>query len=174
MNMTRYAIMVLIFAVLVPQASAATHDGPPLTPIHNNTVRNGYTIETVGDTLGQASAQNTRLIIRVLGPDRKIVKPAQIGLVDKSGGMIKPVSREDRKVGHEENTGLPLSLNRPPDSGLQVGPVGVDFNKVFGAKGSYAYTKVDWPKSVFTADKQLQITLSGGQTFLLPLSSLAK
>jgi len=174
MNMTRYAIMVLIFAVLMLQASAATHDSPPLTPIHNNTVRNGYTIETVGDTLGQASAQNTRLIIRVLGPDRKIVKPAQIGLVDKSGGMIKPVSREDRKVGHEENTGVPLSLNRPPDSGLQVGPVGVDFNKVFGAKGSYAYTKVDWPKSVFTADKQLQITLSNGQAFVLPLTSLAK
>ena len=174
MNMTWRPVMVLTFAVLLPSAPAATHEHYPLTPVHNSAVRNGYTIETVGDTLGQGSAQNTRLIVRVFGPDKKIVKPAQIGLVDKSGAMIKPLFREDRKVGHEENTGLPLSLNQPPNSGLQVGPVGVDFNKVFGPKGSYAYTKVDWPKSVFTADKQLQIALSGGQVFLLPLSSLAK
>ena len=173
MNMTRCAIIVLTFAVLRP-APAATHERSALTPVHNNAVRNGYTIETVGDTLGQASAQNTRLIIRVFGPDKKLVKPAQIGLVDKSGAMIKPIFREDRKVGHEENTGLPLSLNRPPDSGLQVGPVGLDFNKVFGPKGSYSYTKVDWPRSVFTADKQFQIVLPNGQTFVLPLTAIAK
>jgi hypothetical protein len=52
--------------------------------------------------------------------------------------------------------------------------VGINLNKIFGPKGSYAYTKVDWPRAVFTSDKQLQITLSNGQTFLLPLTSLAK
>ena len=52
--------------------------------------------------------------------------------------------------------------------------VGVNLNKVFGPHGDYAYTKVDWPKPVFTADKRLQIVLPGGQSFVLPLTSLAK
>jgi len=129
----------------------------------------------VGDTLGQARPQNTRLIIRVFAPDKNIVKPAQIALVDKSGAVISPVFREDRKVGHEENTGLPISVSpQAGTSGISVGGVGVDLNKILGPKGSYAYTKVDWPKAIFTGDKQLQIVLPNGQTFLLPLTSLAK
>jgi hypothetical protein len=160
-------IIVLVGAASVATlAQAATHTSGSLTPLRNTTTRGGYTIETVGDTLGEARPENTRLIIRVFGSDKKIVKPAQIALVDKSGAAIKPVFREDRKVGHEENTGLPLSM-----SGSSVG---VDLNKIFGPKGTYAYTKVDWPKQVFTADKQLQIALPNGQTFLVPLTSLAK
>jgi hypothetical protein len=58
--------------------------------------------------------------------------------------------------------------------GISSGGVGINLNKIFGPKGSYAYTKVDWPKAFFTADKQLQIMLANGQTFLLPLTSLAK
>ena len=52
--------------------------------------------------------------------------------------------------------------------------VGINLNKIFGPKGDYSYTKVDWPKSVFTADKRLQIVLPNGQAFLLRLTSLAK
>ena len=175
MKTTRCATVALLIAILTSSALAATRGDFPVTPGRNTTVRGGYTIDTIGDTLGQAPPQNTRLIIRVFGPDKKVVKPSQIALVDKSGGLIKPVFREDRKVGHEENTGLPVSINRQTgNSGLQVGPVGVDLNKVFGPKGSYAYSKVDWPKQLFTSEKQLQIALSNGQTFLLPLSSLAK
>lgn len=158
--------MVLANAAVAMSASAVTHTSGLLTPFRNTTTRGGYIIDTVGDDSGQASPQNTRLIIRVFGPDKKIVKPAQIALFDKSGAAIQPVFREDRKVGHEENTGLPLSM-----SGSSVG---VDLNKIFGPKGSYAYTKVDWPKQVFTADKRLQIALPNGQTFLLPLTLLAK
>src|SRR6266496_2489578 len=160
-------IVILLSATSVATlAYAATHTNSPLTPFRNTTTRGGYTIDTVGDTLGQARPENARLIIRVFGPDKKIVKPAQIALVDKSGAVIKPVFREDCKVGHEENTGLPLSM-----SGSSVG---VNLNKIFGSRGDYAYTKIDWPKAVFTADKQLQIAVPNGQTFLLPLTSLAK
>jgi len=165
MKISRCAAIAVIAAVFATSALAATHT-TGLTPFRNRTTRGGYTIDTVGDTLGQARPENARLIIRVFGPDKKIVKPAQIALVDKSGAAIKPVFREDRKVGHEENTGLPLSM-----SGSSVG---IDLNKIFGLHGNYSYTKVDWPKTVFTADKELQIVLSNGQTFLLPLSSLAK
>ena len=166
MKISRCAAIAVIAAVFATSALAATHTSSPLTPFRNRTTRGGYTIDTVGDTLGQARPENARLIIRVFGPDKKIVKPAQIALVDKSGATIKPVFREDRKVGHEENTGLPLSM-----SGSSVG---INLNKIFGSHGDYAYTKVDWAKALFTADKQLQIALSNGQTFLLPLSSLAK
>jgi len=165
MKISRCAAIAVIAAVFATSALAATHT-TGLTPFRNRTTRGGYTIDTVGDTLGQARPENARLIIRVFGPDKKIVKPAQIALVDKSGATIKPVFREDRKVGHEENTGLPLSM-----SGSSVG---IDLNKIFGPRGNYSYTKVDWPKTVFTAGKGLQIVLSNGQTFLLPLSSLAK
>jgi hypothetical protein len=158
--------MAVIAAIFATSALVATHTSAPLTPVRNTTKRSGYTIDTVGDTLGQARPENTRLIIRVFGPDKKIVQPAQIALIDKSGAAIQPVFREDRKTGHEENTGLPLSI-----SGSSVG---VDLNKIFGPKGSYAYTKVDWPKAIFTGDKKLQIVLVNGQKFLLPLTSIAK
>ncbi len=175
MRISRCVIVALASATVGASANAATQTSRPLTPFRNTTTRVGYTIDTVGDTLGQARPENTRLIIRIFGPDKKIVKPTQIALVDKSGAAIKPVFREDRKVGHEENTGLPLSVSpQAGTSGIGVGGVGVDLNKIFGPKGSYSYTKVDWPKAIFTADKQLQIALPNGQTFLLPLTSLAK
>ncbi len=175
MKISRCSAIAVIAAVFATSALAATHTSAPLTPFRNTTTRSGYTIDTVGDTLGQARPQNTRLIIRVFGPDKKIVKPAQIALVDKSGAVINPVFREDRKVGHEENTGLPISVSpQAGTSGISVGGVGVDLNKIFGPKGTYSYTKVDWPKAIFTGDKRLQITLANGQTLLLPLTSIAK
>ena len=158
--------MALISVSLCNLAHAKEHGGGSLTPFRNSTSRGGYTIETVGDTLHQASPENARLIIRIFGADKKIIKPAQIALVDKTGASVKPVFREDRKVGHEENTGLPLSMNG--------GNVGVDLGKVFGPHGDYAYTKVDWPKQIFTADKRLQIALPNGQTFVFPLTSIAR
>src|SRR6059036_3169934 len=174
MKISRCAAIAVIAAVLATSVLAATHTSGPLTPFRNRTSRGGYTIDTVGDTLGQARPENARLIIRVFAPDKKIVKPAQIALVDKSGAVINPVFREDRKVGHEENTGLPISVSpQAGTSGISVGGVGVDLNKIFGPKGTYSYTKVDWPKAIFTGDKRLQITLANGQTLLLPLTSLA-
>lgn len=172
----RPRIAVLLSAASIASlAHAATHMDGPLTPFRTTTTRAGYSIDTVGDTLGQARPGNTRLIIRVFGPDKKIVKPAQIALVDKRGAATKPIFREDRKVGHEENTGLPIAMSpQVGTGGISPGAVGINLNKIFGPKGSYAYTKVDWPRAVFTSDKQLQITLSNGQTFLLPLTSLAK
>jgi len=175
MKISRCAAIAVIAAVFATSALAATHTSGPLTPFRNRTTRGGYTIDTVGDTLGQASPQNTRLIIRIFGPDKKIVKPVQIVLVGRGGTTINPVFREDRKVGHEENTGLPITMSpQVGTGGVSTGGVGINLNKIFGPKGSYAYTKVDWPKAVFVADKQLQITLPNGQTFLLPLTSLAK
>lgn len=175
MKVSRCAGVALAVAILAMSAYGATHSSGSLTPFRNRTTRGSYTIDTVGDTLGQARPENTRLIIRIFGPDKKIVKPAQIALVDKSGVAIKPVFREDRKVGHEENTGLPITMSpQASTSGVGPGAVGINLNKIFGPKGSYSYTKVDWPKAVFTSDKQLQITLPNGQTFLLPLTSLAK
>ena len=155
-----------IVALSIAATLTAKPVAGPLTPYHATTQRSGYTIETVGDTLGQASPQNTRVIIRISGADKKLIKPGGIALVDKSGNAIKPVFREDRKVGHEENTGLPVNMAN--------GGVGVDLNKLLGPHGNYAYTKVDWPKSVFTSDKNLQITMPNGQAVLLPLTSMAK
>src|ERR1700731_3398848 len=86
--------------ILAPPLNAARHSEGALTPIHNATKRGGYMVETIGDTLHQASPQNTRLIIRVSGADKKLIKPDSIALIDRSGAAIKPVSREDRKVGH--------------------------------------------------------------------------
>jgi hypothetical protein len=175
MKISSCAVIALAGASVAILAHAATHIGGPLTPFRNTTTRGAYTIDTVGDTLGQALPQNMRLIIRIFGPDKKIVKPAEIALRDKNGATIKPVFREDRKVGHEENTGLPLSVSpQAGTSGYSGTGVGINLNKIFGPKGSYTYTKVDWPKAVFAADKQLQITLPNGQMFSLPLSSLAK
>jgi len=163
------------FAIVDLRVDAASHKSGALTPIHNSTRRGAYFVETTGDTLHQAPPQNTRLIIRVSGADKKMIKPESIALIDKSGAAIKPVSREDRKVGHEENTGLPVSVGGYGDSsGAHVGGVGVDLNKIFGPHGDYAYTKVDWPKEAFTADKRLQISMPGGQAIVLPLTSLAK
>jgi hypothetical protein len=160
---------------LATQLDAAKHGTGPLNPSHATAKRGPYTIETIGDTLHQASPQNTRLIIRVSGADKKLIKPDSIALIDKSGAMIKPVFREDRKVGHEENTGLPVSVAGYGDSsGVHPTGVGIDLGKLLGPHGDYAYTKVDWPKSAFTADKKLQIALPGGQAVVLPLTSLAK
>ncbi len=157
------------------RVEAASHKSGTLTPVRNTMKRGACTIDTVGDALHQAPAQNTRLIIRVSGADKKMIKPGRIALIDKSGAAVEPVFREDRKVGHEENTGLPLSVSPSADtSGRGNVGVGVNLNKIFGPRGDYAYTKVDWPKETFTADKKLQIVLPDGQTFLLALTSLAK
>src|SRR2546421_7529502 len=157
----------LVFGLaFVVRVEAASRGGGALTPVHNTTKHGAYTIETVGDTLHQAKPENTRIIIRVSGSDKKLIKPESIALIDKSGAAIKPVSREDRKVGHEENTGLPVSMDG--------GSVGVNLGKIFGPKGDYAYTKVDWTKESFTADKRLQIGMPGGQAIVLSLTSLAK
>jgi hypothetical protein len=160
------ALLVVFGCMSAFRLEATPRVDAPLRPIRATNRQGPYTIDTIGDTLGQSSPQNARLIVRVFGPDKKLVKPGQIALVDKSGGVIEPVFREDRKVGHEENTGLPLSM-----SGSSVG---VDLGKVFGPHGDYSYTKVDWPKSAFTAGKRLELVLPSGQTILLPLTSLAK
>ena len=175
MKTSRGIVILLNAASVATLTYAVTHTNSPLTPFRTTNTRGGYIIDTVGDTLGQARPENTRLIIRMFAPDKKIVKPAQIALADKSGALINPVFREDRKVGHEENTGLPILISPQAGSnGISVGGVGVDLNKVFGPQGSYAYTKADWPKSIFTGDKRLQITLANGQTLSLPLTSIAK
>jgi hypothetical protein len=164
----------LVISGIMAAAALAGGHHAPLTPGHETIKRGGYVIETVGDTLHQAPPQDTRIIIRV-SANKKLIKPATIVLIDKSGAVIKPVFREDRKVGHEENTGLPLSVGGYGDtSGVHSTGVGINLNKIFGPHGSYAYTKVDWPRSVFSADKKLQIVLPGGQAFLFPLTSLAK
>jgi len=173
MNRSR-CVTLLILLCFSPSLGLQAGD-KPLTPIRKTTTRGGYSIDTVGDTLNQAAPQNTRLIIRVAGADKKMVKPDSIALVDKKGVATQPVAREDRKIGHEENTGLPLTVGGYGDSGgYHSGGVGINLNKIFGPKGDYAYTKVDWPKPVFSADKRLQIVLPGGQSFVLPLTSLAK
>jgi hypothetical protein len=167
MQQRRHMAAALFCVVAVASSQAGkTGSAGPLTPGHTTSHRGSYTIETVGDTLGQASAQNTRLIIRVSGPEGKLVKPASVALVDRAGAAMKPVFRQDRKVGHEENTGLPVSMNG--------GAVGLDLKKIFGSHGDYAYTKVDWPKSSFTSDKSLQIALPNGQTLNVPLTAIAK
>jgi hypothetical protein len=170
-------VLLLLGLIIDLRVEAASHKsgGGALTPIHNSTKRGAYVIETIGDTLHQAPPQNTRLIIRVSGADKKLIKPESIALIDKGGAAIRPVFREDRKVGHEENTGLPVSVGGYGDSsGVNLSGVGVDLGKIFGPHGDYAYTKVDWPKEMFTADKRLQIVMPGGQAIVLPLTSLAK
>lgn len=176
MNMSRYFAPPLLFCLfLAAHVDAARHADGSLTPFRTTTTRGVYTVDTVGDTLHQASPQNTRLIIRVAGPDKKLIKPDSIALIDKTGAAIKPVSREDRKVGHEENTGLPVSVGGYADtSGYHPTGVGVNLNKILGPHGDYAYTKADWPKEAFTADKRLQIVLPSGQSLIFPLTSLAK
>lgn len=174
MKIHRFVITLVLFGSTF-NVLAASHKNGALTPLHSTTKRGAYTIETIGDTLHQAPPQNARLIIRVSGADKKLIKPDSIALIDKSGAAIRPVFREDRKVGHEENTGLPVSVGGYGDSsGAHVNGVGIDLNKVFGPHGDYAYTKADWPKETFTSDKRLQIVMPGGQAIMLPLSSLAK
>jgi len=178
--MKTYPIILLLIACAIvdlPLQATASHKGGggALTPTHNTIKRGAYTIETIGDTLHQAKPENTRIIIRVSGSDKKLIKPDSIALIDKGGAAIRPVFREDRKVGHEENTGLPVSIGGYGDtSGAHISGVGVDLGKIFGPHGDYAYTKVDWPKETFTADKRLQIVMPGGQAFVLPLTSIAQ
>ena len=173
MKLFRYVAWLLLFCFgLILQLDAADKS---LTPIRKTTTRGGYTIDTVGDTLGQSAPQNTRLIIRISGADQKMIKPERILLIDKKGVAVDPVFREDRKVGNEENTGLPISVGGyGTNTGYRGAGVGINLNKIFGPKGEYAYTKVDWPKPLFTSEKRLQIVMPGGQAFVLSLSSLAK
>ena len=175
MKKSCFAAVLVLALSPIGHIQGARHSEGALTPIRNSTTRGAYTIDTVGDALNQAAPQNTRLIIRVSGADAKMIKPDRIALIDKSGAAIQPVFREDRKVGHEEDTGLPISVGGYRDtSGYSGTGVGINLNRVFGPKGDYAYTKVDWPKTVFTSDKRLQIVMPGGQAFVLPLTSLAK
>src|SRR5437764_1474483 len=58
-------VLVLFCSAAAEQLEAAAK---PLTPIRMTSTRGAYQIETIGDTLGQSSPQNTRLIIRVFGP----------------------------------------------------------------------------------------------------------
>ena len=178
MKKARSASVLLVFGLVLcvhVYAASQKSGAGALTPIHNSTKRGAYTIETIGDTLHQASPQNTRLIIRVSGADKKLIKPESIALIDKSGAAIKPVFREDRKVGHEENTGLPVSVGGYGDSsGVHPTSVGINLGKLLGPHGDYAYTKVDWPKETFTGDKRLQIVMPGGQAIILSLSSIAR
>src|ERR1700686_4908577 len=95
--------LLMVGLVVALSVEGASRGSGRLTPIRNTAKRGAYTIDTVGDTFHQASPQNTRLIIRVSGADKKMIKPDTIALIDKSGAAIKPVFREDRKVGHEEN-----------------------------------------------------------------------
>src|SRR5258706_14838483 len=92
--------------ILAAPLHAARHSEGALTPIHNSTKRGAYMVETIGDTLHQAKPENTRIIIRVSAADKKLIKPDSIALIDKNGAVMKPLSREDRKVGHEENATL--------------------------------------------------------------------
>lgn len=176
MKKLQSAFVLVVFGfILAFQAEAIARGGGALTPTHNTTKRGAYTIETIGDTLHQASPQNTRVIIRVSGADKKLIKPESIALIDKSGAAIRPVFREDRKVGHEENTGLPVSVGGYGDSsGVHPTNVGINLGKLLGPHGDYAYTKVDWPKETFTGDKRLQIVMPGGQAIILSLSSIAR
>src|ERR1700737_4646630 len=138
-----FVVLVMLGLIVDLRIEAASRGAGPLNPIRNTTTRSGYTIDTVGDTLHQAAPENTRLIIRVSGADKKMIKPGTIALIDKSGAAIKPVFREDRKVGHEENTGLPITVDGSGGtSGVSGAGVGVDLNKIFGPHGDYAYTKV--------------------------------
>src|SRR5437588_11175465 len=116
MKKSRCVVVLLTLGlILALRVDAAKKSDVPLTPIRNTIKHGAYTIDTVGDTLQQASPQNTRLIIRVSGINKKMIKPDTIALIDKKGAAIKPVFREDRKVGYEENTGLPLSVSPQAD-----------------------------------------------------------
>jgi hypothetical protein len=87
------AALLLLGLTIATSVQAAGRPNQPLTPFRNTTTRGAYTIVAVGDTLGQARPENTRLIIRVFGRDKKVVKPAQIALVDKIGAVIKLAGR---------------------------------------------------------------------------------
>src|SRR5437667_7277664 len=137
MKTSRGIVILLNAASVATLTYAATHTNSPLTPFRTTNTRGGYIIDTIGDTLGQARPENTRLIIRVFAPDKKIVKPAQIALADKSGALINPVFREDRKVGHEENTGLPISIS--PQAGstvISASGAGVALKRLFTPHGT--------------------------------------
>lgn len=170
-----FVLFTFIALCLLPSGEAAAKGNAPLSPVHYSTKRGSYTIEIVGDTLHQAAPDKARLIIRIGGAENKLVKPDEIRLVEKNGKAIDPSFRDDHKVGHEENSGLPFTVGGYGDSsGAHVTGVGVNLNKIFGPHGDYAYTKVDWPKQIFTADKRLQIVMPGGQSIVLPLTALAK
>src|SRR5207244_13120172 len=98
MKTFRGIVILLSAASIATLAYAATDTNSPLTPFRNTTTRGGYTIDTVGDTLGQPRPQNMRQISLVFAPDKQIVQPPQIALVDKSGAVIRPVFREERKA----------------------------------------------------------------------------
>src|SRR5438094_10335908 len=119
MKTSRGIVILLNAASVATLTYAATHTNSPLTPFRTTNTRGGYIIDTVGDTLGQARPENTRLIIRVFAPDKKIVKPAQIALADKSDALINPVHEEDRKVGHQANSVLPIQI-RPKASSNRI------------------------------------------------------
>ena len=74
MRIHRFVITLVLFGSTF-NVLAASHKNGALTPIHSTTKRSAYTIETIGDSLHQAKPENTRIIIRVSGADKKLIKP---------------------------------------------------------------------------------------------------
>ena len=66
MTVSGCAIIALASATLAASAHASSQTERPLTPFRNTATRGGYTIDTIGDTLGQARIQRVHPVRQLL------------------------------------------------------------------------------------------------------------
>ncbi|MDX2226920.1 MAG: hypothetical protein SFY92_07515 [Verrucomicrobiae bacterium] len=160
--------------VWIPATQAAT--AKPLKPVRQTVKSGKYVLNVVNDKKQDPASAEIRVIIRVtLSGDKKPIKPEAVYLENGDGGKIGAEDREDRKVGNEENTGLPLSVSPGYQSGSggSVG-VGLDLGKLFGPDGEYSYSKVDFKRTDFVAGRKLVVVMPDDSVIRVPLKSIAK
>jgi hypothetical protein len=147
----------------------------PLIPIRQTIHKEGYTIDTVGDKKQKEESETIRVILRVRGKDKKLIKPKEIVLINSSGEVVEADDRDDCKTGNEENSGLPLTVSPSVNSagGGGVG-VGLNLNKLFGGGGEYSYTKIDFLRKDFVSGMKLKLILPDEKETLIPLTSIAE
>ncbi len=166
----------VLFAGMTLSCEAAKPSKPKrLNPIRQTVHKSSYTIDTAADKKQKEDSETVRIILRIKGPDKKLIKPEEIFLMGPHGEIIEADDRDDCDTGNEENSGLPLSVNPGVNSsgGGGVG-IGIDLGKLFGGGGQYSYTKVGFFRKDFVSGMKLKLVLPGEKEILIPLTSIAE
>lgn len=180
LNCFRLLLLLGIWMLALPsaQAKGAKKKTPSepvaLKPSRETLRKEGYIIDAVGDKKQDPESETIRLVLRITREAKQPIKPEDIVLLDPQGQAIEPQDRDDRDVGNEENSGLPLSVSPGVNSGGGGVGIGLDLGKLFGGGGVYSYTKVDFFRKDFVSGMKLKITMPEEITFIIPLTAIAK
>ncbi len=166
---------VVFAALLLACAPLSVSASPNLTPTRSSIEQSGYTLDFVGDKKQKDDTETITVIIRVTHGNKVPIKPDSVYLVDASGKKYDADDRDDRTVGHEENSGLPLLVSPSADTNGNASlGLGVNLNSLFGPHGTYSYSKVQFLRKDFISGRKLKIVLENGKVFTVSLTSITE